>query len=193
MKVCRRCNVSLPLAEFRHDTRYADGFASWCKPCHRARNSEWAKENRARLSAKSAAWREANIDAARAANKAFKARNSEKLKKAHAEWAKANRGKRNATSAAYKAAKLRATPAWADRKAIAAIYEECARLVAETGLRLHVDHIVPLQSDVVCGLHCVENLRIIPGAENESKRNNWTPGRIEQAQRQGDMFIEPAA
>lgn len=59
---------------------------------------------------------------------------------------------------------------------------------------MHVDHIVPLQSNWVCGLHCEANLRVIPGAENESKRNFWWPqmGNIEQAQRQSDLFIKAA-
>jgi hypothetical protein len=63
----------------------------------------------------------------------------------------------------------RATPGWADRGRMLAIYAE-----AKAG-GLEVDHIVPLRSDVVCGLHCEANLRSIPGVENAVKGNRFWP------------------
>lgn len=172
-KVCKRCELEKPVAEFRPDIRYKDGFGSWCSECHRKRNSEWAKENRARLSAKSAAWRRENKELAQAINRRFKQANKERLAAEHAEWAQKNKDKRRATTAKRKAAKLRATPAWADLEAIAAIYRRAAEIEAATGQRMHVDHIIPLQHPLVCGLHVPENLQILTGPENESKKNKW--------------------
>jgi len=81
---------------------------------------------------------------------------------------------RTAERARRRAAKLRAIPGWADLKAIRAIYEECRYITNLTGEEYHVDHIVPLQSKIVCGLHWERNLRIIPGPENCSKSNlHW--------------------
>lgn len=50
-------------------------------------------------------------------------------------------------------------------------YAEALRLTRETGIRHEVDHIYPLQSDVVCGLHCEANLRVITKFQNQSKKN----------------------
>lgn len=189
MKKCKRCLAEKAFNLFRPDPRYKDGFGSWCIECHRQRNAEWAKENLKRLSKKAADWRVANLETARAANRKYKKRNKERLQKEHAIWAQNNRDKRRQSIAKRKAARLRATPKWANQVAIAAIYREAT---SRDG-RWHVDHIVPLQSRWVSGLHCEANLQIILGSENESKRNFWWPHMFEDAQRQGDMFIGSAA
>lgn len=54
---------------------------------------------------------------------------------------------------------------------MAAIYAEALCLTAATGIPHEVDHIIPLQSDVVCGLHCEMNLRVVTRAINRSKSN----------------------
>lgn len=70
-----------------------------------------------------------------------------------------------------RAAKLNATPEWADQDAIARKYET-ARIAQElSGEPCHVDHIVPLQSEEVCGLHVAENLRVVHASDNLSKGN----------------------
>jgi hypothetical protein len=65
----------------------------------------------------------------------------------------------------------RATPAWADLKAIEQFYVEADRLTKLTGVKNHVDHIYPLVSDVMCGLHVGLNLQVIPAAVNLRKSN----------------------
>lgn len=91
-------------------------------------------------------------------------------------WQMANPEKDRAIQASRKARKLQATPAWADREAIAAVYAEADRLTRETGIPHHVDHIVPLQSPVVSGLHVHWNLRPLPAPDNFKKGNRYWEG-----------------
>jgi hypothetical protein len=86
-------------------------------------------------------------------------------------WAIANPGKKNAETAKRRAAKKQAMPPWANPRELQAVYIECRRMTAETGIPHHVDHIHPLQSEEVCGLHVPWNLQIIPAAENARKSN----------------------
>lgn len=91
------------------------------------------------------------------------------------EWYRNNRAVATAYVAKRRALKVRATPAWSDQQAIRRFYEEAHRLTVTTGVKHAVDHIVPLNSKLVCGLHVPSNLRVIPAVENLSKHNRWWP------------------
>lgn len=68
------------------------------------------------------------------------------------------------------------------------IYKECRQINSKlsmcvssditTDMQYHVDHIIPLKSDFICGLHIPTNLDIIEGRENVSKQNKFTPYAI---------------
>jgi len=67
-----------------------------------------------------------------------------------------------------------ATPPWLNseqKKAIRALYLHAQSMTEATGERYVVDHIIPLQSDIVCGLHVPWNLRVMTQEENLKKSN----------------------
>ena len=67
------------------------------------------------------------------------------------------------------AVQRKSTPAWYDSKEVSYIYS----LAQEKNLV--VDHIVPLNSEFVCGLNVQDNLRCIPERLNSYKGNRYWP------------------
>jgi len=65
-------------------------------------------------------------------------------------------------------------PLWADKTKIKEIYLLAKTLTEQTGIKHHVDHIVPLRHPLVCGLHTDTNLRVITAFENVQKSNDFT-------------------
>jgi len=57
-----------------------------------------------------------------------------------------------------------AMPPWTDKKAISHFYRDCPA-------GFHVDHIVPLRNDSICGLHILENMQYLPEKDNLKKGN----------------------
>jgi 5-methylcytosine-specific restriction endonuclease McrA len=76
----------------------------------------------------------------------------------------------------YQAKKRLATPAWANDFFIEEIYHLAELRTKLLGIPHEVDHVIPLQSDVVCGLHVENNLQVITRDENIRKSNTTWPG-----------------
>lgn len=111
-------------------------------------------------------WKKRNPEKVKAAMAAWNA--TQESRQAIAEWSRLNKHRRNAITARRYAKKARATPIWSERLLIDEVYRQAA-------LRgWHVDHVVPINSPIVCGLHCWANLQILSPSENCSKGNfHW--------------------
>lgn len=148
-----------------------------------AKNSERVKElrmrsaerNPAAAKQRSARWRERNRELAAARSKASREKKIGHYRRMVAEWAKRHPEKVRSKWAAYRSAQKGATPPWFDKVLVEEAYHLAQLRTKATGFQWHVDHIVPLQSTIVCGLHTIENLQVIPGALNISKGNRHWP------------------
>jgi hypothetical protein len=98
-----------------------------------------------------------------AKNKYYK-NNSEKIKQYIKNWRKLNKNKTNAYKAKRRCMQKNAIPKWANLKKIKEIYINCP-------VGYHVDHIIPINSKLVCGLHVEWNLQYLPAKENLAKSN----------------------
>jgi hypothetical protein len=105
-----------------------------------------------------------NKDKAKKYYKEYYLKNIDKAKKQNQEYNLKNPHIKNTTNAKRRAKKLNATPKFADLRKIKEIYRNCPK-------GYHVDHIIPLNSKVVCGLHVEWNLQYLPARENIRKGN----------------------
>ena len=197
-KRCCRCGIeySATAEFFSRCKRNRDGLTSQCKSCRSAMWKEQYAKNRDYYIAKSAeSTRQRRLradvrEAERMASREAKRRlledplQREKHRQRTREWFTNNRERVNQLpsrskairahyTSLYNAAELRATPAWADVKAIAEFYREAQRKTEETGIPHEVDHIVPLRHKQASGLHVPENLRVVTRSVNCSKSNRF--------------------
>lgn len=197
-KICNLCKVDLPLDKF---TFSCNRYKSACKECinayyrkkrrdnpvklegekllkSRERSKRFYHKNKHRLKRTKEKAREyhetnyaRNSEKIRARRKEYYAKNKERETKRNAEYAKNNKGRCNAIKLKYHAKKLKATPSWADSEKIRIVYEKAEWLSNLMGKVFHVDHVIPLQGENVCGLHVWENLQILEYSINCSKKN----------------------
>lgn len=96
-----------------------------------------------------------------------------------AEYTRLNSAAANVKSAKRRVRKMNCTPKWIDTDYESLFMIEIHSLAVlrevRSGFKWHVDHVIPLTSDTVCGLHCSDNLQLIPAAENLAKGNYYWP------------------
>jgi hypothetical protein len=167
-----------------------DGRLNACKPCEYARVKEWRKLNKERVKFLQDRWRKDNPEQfkqhlVKYRNKTFEKRhaerntryanNRERERSRCRAYQKGNTEYQSRKNATRRAAHVNATPKWltAIHKAqISEFYEISKAKTVQTGIRHHVDHIVPLRGKTVAGLHVPWNMQVLTGAENNRKFNS---------------------
>lgn len=90
-------------------------------------------------------------------------------------WKEANKTQVRADTKARRRKHRQATLPWLSRRQkseIRHLYQIAITMTQTTGEQYVVDHIYPLRSDVVCGLHVPWNLRVMTQDENLKKSNS---------------------
>ena len=205
LKQCSKCKLLLTKDSFNIGSKYKSGYSSSCKQCKkkfRDENTEkisqakreYYTENREEVLERQKQYRINNIETVKEAEKIKYEKYRDKIKTRVSKYNKENpdinrkaaKKYRDATpelqaakAAKYRFSKKKAYPKWSESEfekfAIKEIYALAQQRTEITGVPHAVDHIVPLKSDLVCGLHCVANLRVITAFENSSKSNRYWP------------------
>ena len=189
-KFCRGCKRTLTKDKFRKKSQSKDGLDFRCKEC---RADAWQRQmadpdKRKRFNERIGRYIDSNSDKVNAQQVKRRAENPERYARYNKTAYEKNKasGKRMAYANMRRANELNATPIWANKKRIEMVYREAKLLTKETGEPHHVDHIDPLNHELVCGLHVAENLVPIRAKNNLAKNNSFTPYRIDQ---KGVFFV----
>jgi hypothetical protein len=159
-----------------------------CPHCERITARDWYSRNKAKVAEQNRRYRQKNPERRRAQKQRWQRRNMERVVAYNREWRRKNPDKaaahgkkwRDNNGAVFQAivrkrqaTVINRTPKWADHEAMKQFYLCAKRMEAATGIKHHVDHIVPLQGRDVCGLHVEANLQVLPANVNLRKADRW--------------------
>jgi len=148
-----------------------DGLDYYCKSCRKLRR----KARQQKESDYQKEYRKNNRDSRREYSRQFNENNKDYF----SSWRAANLDKTRAYSRGYYSKKRSATPKWLTEeqfKQIEEFYSHARDCELVSGEKYHVDHILPIKGENVCGLHVPWNLQVLPADLNISKSNKVANG-----------------
>jgi hypothetical protein len=173
--VCTKCLVEKPATEYyAYKNNKIKGVMARCKECVKRISAESrvgrkvTEKDRARRKR----WEAKNKEKIAARCRERRAKNPMPYRASILKWERNNPHKK----ARYRKGKKIATPRFADFEKMKVVIQKAALY------GLEVDHIVPLVSDTVCGLHCWHNLQLLDKKLNASKGNKYWPDMPETPQ-----------
>ena len=165
--------------------------AGKCFQCIKEKQKKWRAENQERYlesqkklyqknrqqyMARAAKWSVANKEKRRDICRKYYREHWDKEKKRKQNYNAKNPEKIASRTRFYQARKRHATLKSFTPKDFENIYKERDRMTKATGIEHHVDHIIPLQGENVCGLHVPWNLQVMLARDNIIKSNKWACG-----------------
>lgn len=163
------------LSEFFKRKDSKDGYRNECKVCLNKLHVIDYKLNREKRIIQSKSYYDlCDKNVRNIQSRAWAKSNKDKVYSKNKNYRKNNPGKISYDCAKRRAVKKKALPSWykSEIKAIQELYLERNKW-CDYGIDAHVDHIVPLQHPLVCGLHCFANLQVITAYDNMSKNNTF--------------------
>lgn len=168
---CSKCGIIKGRESFYKNNSAPGGLRKECKKCSKSIGKKYRRINNNEVKERISLWNSKNKDKIRVIQKRYSDNNRELRRECCRKWQKNNKAKDAARSALKRANIKMATPAWANHKYIELFYRLAKIEEKRTGKSVHVDHMYPINSPLVCGLHVEDNLQLLFSSENISKKN----------------------
>lgn len=172
-RVCACCKATKQVHFFNNDAQQSTGYSPYCKACQSEKGREYWNNNREEIYQRNREWVKENRDKALEYTKKWQAAHPEETKLSRKRTVKKHKEKHYARNRDNAARRKAVTPSWADKEEIRKHYHYAVLMSRISGIQYDVDHRVPINSQLVCGLHCEDNLQIIPAQENTIKNNRY--------------------
>lgn len=175
VKFCGGCKTEKSLADYYRNCSMRDGVQPWCKPCHLASCARGRKANPENRKLVQKKYRANNGEVCKLSDAKWKAKDPERTMRLAAEraarWRKTHPETAQQVSILHQAKRRSAKRVmpFADEKRMRIVYKKAK------AFGMHVDHIVPLNHPLVCGLHVWHNLQLLEGQLNRTKNNCFWP------------------
>lgn len=182
MKTCTVCGTEKSKNDFYVKDKKTGRLSASCKVCHNQKVMEWQNDNRDKVRGyirkcckraydnnpekykeKSRLKRAANPERAR-----------EIVNRSYKKIYDNNRPRERARHNMYYSKRREAKPKWLtsiQKAMLQEFYDIASARQMQTGIKYHVDHILPINGENSCGLHVPWNLQILTEAENCAKKN----------------------
>jgi len=138
----------------------------------KAKDAEYRDNNRKSINTKNRVLYKNNINKEKIRSLLYRGTHKKEIAARSKIYKSNNRHIATRSASKRRALKLNASPSWHETDLIEFIYRT-AQYFRYMGNDVHVDHIVPLSNKIVCGLHCIDNLQILPAHKNLSKSNKF--------------------
>ena len=178
-KVCAGCHQSLHKDCYGKSKRDKTGYLPRCKSCVRVYKRKSFLKNKDELNRRRREQYKENPDK----RMAWSIKNPDKVREYKRRWKENNKHNLVTGDLARRTRMKLACPKWLsefDKFYINELYDLASKRSNLLNSKFCVDHIVPIMSDLVCGLHCPDNLEIISSAENMKKSNRYWPDMPEK-------------
>ncbi len=152
-KLCVECKKALRLENIARYLHIERGSSLR----HRTSRTNFTKE-----------WRKQNRDHVKFYNHQYKVINIDRIRAYDQEQRRLYPWKNKLKVQRRRAKRINATPVWANRNAIKDFYEKCPQYYV-------VDHVIPLNHPLICGLHVEGNFQYLTTEANLKKSNKFEP------------------
>lgn len=140
----------------------------------RSRKKIWAERNKSHVIASRKEKYERNKEYIKEKSRVYRRENPEKVKLCKQKWYLDNKHYAIDASKVRHGIRRSRKVSWfgeLDELVIKEAYDLCKRREEATGMKWEIDHMIPLRANNACGLHCAQNIQVIPLIKNRAKMN----------------------